>query len=674
MSNFLKKIAKLLQLDKLKVNQKLQRLIIIFIALISIIILYTSFTLYQQKNDGLVINIAGRQRMLSQKFTKEIFLAFQKASLSQQPADFSGSTNTRRLFEISLTALNYGGRTFSDPKMTKEITLPGLSQKKIKFKLATVEKLWRDLIINVEEIGEIQPDKAQLDKLNSLSVNVLVEMNKAVGMIANAADKKVFILQIALIIMWLLAIAIAIPLTRIIVFSITEPLSKMLFETKRITTGDLKPNLQNVQKTKDELGILAKNIDTMREGLSNIINTVQQNARQMLHSATQVANVSREISDSVEKEQEGCMQIHDTTNNLQQISTTVNEHVLQTLDSISITKDQAQKGIVIIRKNIEELENTVQGVDDTAKEMVLLKEATGQIQTIIVSIQNITDQTNLLALNATIEAARAGEAGKGFAVVANEIKDLAGQIAQSTVQITDLLNNFSRQVSSAVEAMQEVVTRVNYSQQQSDQTVTAFETMNNSVADIFNRANDISKFNKQQQTELIKLEDHFDILFKVLQNNNTKSDSTIMVAKELSLAAENLQSVLKNFSTDVPKSAVRSKEEKRHFPRIKNSIIVKLTFENKIIEAITSDISMGGLNLRVRRQLPVGQIFPAELMIPKLKSDDKKSKLQIKIKTIRETKDESDYLYGVEYIDIAKEQQKIIEEIFDFYQKPYNFA
>ena len=111
---------------------------------------------------------------------------------------------------------------------------------------------------------------------------------------------------------------------------------------------------------------------------------------------------------------------------------------------------------------------------------------------IFVSIQNITDQTNLLALNATIEAARAGEAGKGFAVVANEIKDLAGQIAQSTVQITDLLNNFSRQVSSAVEAMQEVVTRVNYSQQQSDQTVTAFETMNNSVADIFNRANERS--------------------------------------------------------------------------------------------------------------------------------------------------------------------------------------
>ena len=47
----------------------------VFISILSITILDTSFTIFQQKEDGLKINIAGRQRMLSQKFIKEFYLS-----------------------------------------------------------------------------------------------------------------------------------------------------------------------------------------------------------------------------------------------------------------------------------------------------------------------------------------------------------------------------------------------------------------------------------------------------------------------------------------------------------------------------------------------------------------------------------------------------------------------
>ena len=42
-------------------------------------------------------------------------------------------------------------------------------------------------------------------------------------------------------------------------------------------------------------------------------------------------------------------------------------------------------------------------------------------------------------MNASIEAAKAGEYGSGFAVVAQEVKDLAQQSKDATLQITDTL-------------------------------------------------------------------------------------------------------------------------------------------------------------------------------------------------------------------------------------------
>jgi len=88
--------------------------------------------------------------------------------------------------------------------------------------------------------------------------------------------------------------------------------------------------------------------------------------------------------------------------------------------------------------------------ENTSKAVRQSQSATGRVDELGVAateiskvtevITEISEQTNLLALNATIEAARAGEAGKGFAVVANEIKELAKQTAEATLDIRPKMN------------------------------------------------------------------------------------------------------------------------------------------------------------------------------------------------------------------------------------------
>lgn len=86
-----------------------------------------------------------------------------------------------------------------------------------------------------------------------------------------------------------------------------------------------------------------------------------------------------------------------------------------------------------------------------------MADAADKISSVVSLIQEIADQTNLLALNATIEAARAGEAGKGFAVVASEVKELAGQTAKATSDISAQIEAIQNSAKSSVDGVQRTI-------------------------------------------------------------------------------------------------------------------------------------------------------------------------------------------------------------------------
>ncbi|MEP9367842.1 HAMP domain-containing methyl-accepting chemotaxis protein [Xanthobacter sp. VNH20] len=93
-----------------------------------------------------------------------------------------------------------------------------------------------------------------------------------------------------------------------------------------------------------------------------------------------------------------------------------------------------------LRHSTQMTERAVSEVDNTNGQMGELRACADQIGSIVSVIDTIAGQTNLLALNATIESARAGAAGRGFAVVAQEVKELAGQTAKATADISERIS------------------------------------------------------------------------------------------------------------------------------------------------------------------------------------------------------------------------------------------
>jgi len=96
----------------------------------------------------------------------------------------------------------------------------------------------------------------------------------------------------------------------------------------------------------------------------------------------------------------------------------------------------------------------------TAQQVRALTEATARIGDVVGLISSIAAQTNLLALNATIEAARAGAAGRGFAVVAAEVKELAGQTARATEEITGQIATIQASTGQAAGAIGQITARI----------------------------------------------------------------------------------------------------------------------------------------------------------------------------------------------------------------------
>ena len=124
------------------------------------------------------INLAGKQRMLTQKMTKEALLVKAGIHKSQSLEKLQA---TRDLFDKTLKGLMHGD---------KDLKLKTCKNKKVQAQLKVVNDIWQSFDENIQKVIHSKASVQTYQKIQVQNLNLLNEMNKAVSMYVSQTKKR----------------------------------------------------------------------------------------------------------------------------------------------------------------------------------------------------------------------------------------------------------------------------------------------------------------------------------------------------------------------------------------------------------------------------------------------------------------------------------------------------
>ena len=271
---------------------------------------------------------------------------------------------------------------------------------------------------------------------------------------------------------------------------------------------------------------LANAFRRMVEGLRGLVRNVRDAASQVASASTQVATSSDEsarnslqtssaidevtstmhemsvnVQNMVKSTQTQASSVSETSASIDQMVTSI-QRVADTakvlLDISNRSREEVHSGIGTMEKATDGLNRINTTIHASGEIIDALGTRADDIGKIIEVIDDLAEQTNLLALNAAIEAARAGAHGLGFAVVADEVRKLAEKSAQSTKEISELIQSIQKEARKAVDNMEKSTSIVNEGLNLGQDLNAALRKISNVVTEVYKFAQEIGAATNEQ--------------------------------------------------------------------------------------------------------------------------------------------------------------------------------
>ena len=283
--------------------------------------------------------------------------------------------------------------------------------------------------------------------------------------------------------------------------------------------GNFDVEVEHKEAFVGEYEVIYSELQDMVLVISDTMHHIDDVAGQVSDGSTELAKSSQDLAQNANEQAASIQKLLETV-------TEVTEQVIEN----TRTTDKAHDDANLIG---EQTKSSTAMMHELTEAMELIKETSNEIGKIIVDIEEIASETNLLSLNAAIEAARAGEAGKGFAVVADQIRTLAENSAASAVTTKELIDKSILEIQKGNEITEQTAEAMNRVIQEMDNIVMA-------VANI-RIASD------KQSVSVKSIEQGFESISSVVQNNSVSAMQTSTTCEELSSQAATLKELVSQF-------------------------------------------------------------------------------------------------------------------------------
>jgi methyl-accepting chemotaxis protein len=299
-------------------------------------------------------------------------------------------------------------------------------------------------------------------------------------------------------------------------------LKEMAGVSEAIAGGDLRVEV----KPRSSHDTLGNAFSRMVDGLAGLVRSVRDASSQVASASNQVAGASEDsakiglqassaidevtstmhemsvnVQNMVKSTQVQASSVSETSASIDQMVASI-QRVADTakvlLDISNRSREEVHSGIATMEKATDGLTRINTTINSSGEIIGALGQRADDIGKIIEVIDDLAEQTNLLALNAAIEAARAGEHGLGFAVVADEVRKLAEKSAQSTKEISELIQSIQKEARKAVENMDRSTSIVNEGLELGGELNAALRKISNVVTEVYKFAQEIGAATNEQ--------------------------------------------------------------------------------------------------------------------------------------------------------------------------------
>ncbi len=511
-----------------KVSSKLLFISLGYQAMIWTIVGLTVMGNRQQAYDAEIIDLGGRQRMLSERYHREVL-----QSLQGIPNDYKA---TLKLFDETLEALSHGGTTVADLATGRIIHLPKPDLPDLDPIVAQQRQLSTQLKTDTQALFDTKPgDPARGDRLRQIQqaqAALTVEANRLVQRLTAAAEDRV-----RMILVWEGALSIAALLLGMLTAWavarwIARPLSVCADMAQRIAGGDLNLHKLPVTST-DETGKLALSFDDMLESLREIAIQSRSVTENLNSAAAEILATTQQQASATKEQAAAVQQITSTVEEISQSSAQVSDRSKVVATAAQAMAVQGAGGLEAVRHTSRAMDSIREQAESVAENVVALSEKTQAIGEIIATVNDIAEQSNLVALNAAIEAADARDEGRRFAVVANEIKNLADQAKEATGQVRSILEEIQKGINTSVMLTEEAVKRVEAGREKTQMAEQTIRKMAENIQENVSAFQQIVSATNQQQ---IGLEQVTHALHEIRSTSTQTASST----RQLEEAAGNV--------------------------------------------------------------------------------------------------------------------------------------